>query len=83
LIGVPEQIGSGFAQVALFTNGGGIDKQIEKVPAGSAARALQGKVAGVSVTNLGRPGQGATLLLRGAANFYGSQAPLVLSVTAF
>ncbi|MCK0108774.1 SusC/RagA family TonB-linked outer membrane protein [Flavobacteriaceae bacterium S0825] len=53
-------------------------EQIEKVPAGSAASALQGKVAGVSVTNLGRPGQGATLLLRGAANFYGSQAPLVL-----
>jgi len=53
-------------------------EDIEKVPAGSAASALQGKVAGVSVTNLGRPGQGATLLLRGAANFYGSQAPLVL-----
>jgi TonB-linked SusC/RagA family outer membrane protein len=52
--------------------------EIEKVPAGSAASALQGKVAGVSVTNLGRPGQGATILLRGAANFYGSQAPLVL-----
>jgi len=53
-------------------------EDIEKVPAGSAASALQGKVAGVSVTNLGRPGQGATILLRGAANFYGSQAPLVL-----
>ena len=51
---------------------------IEKVPAGSAASALQGKVAGVSVTNLGRPGQGATILLRGGANFYGSQAPLVI-----
>lgn len=51
---------------------------LEKVPAGSAASALQGKVAGISVTNLGRPGQGATVLLRGAANFYGSQAPLVI-----
>ena len=52
--------------------------EIEKVPAGSAASALQGKVAGITVTNLGRPGQGSTILLRGAANFYGSQAPLVL-----
>jgi TonB-linked SusC/RagA family outer membrane protein len=51
---------------------------IEKVPAGSAASALQGKVAGVTVTNLGRPGQGAAILLRGAANFYGSQSPLVI-----
>ncbi len=51
---------------------------IEKVPAGSAASALQGKVAGVTVTNLGRPGAGATILLRGAANFYGSQSPLVI-----
>lgn len=51
---------------------------LEKVPASSAASALQGKVAGISVTNLGRPGQGATILLRGAANFYGSQAPLVI-----
>ncbi|KJF42584.1 SusC/RagA family TonB-linked outer membrane protein [Draconibacterium sediminis] len=51
---------------------------LEKVPAGSAASALQGKVAGVSVTSLGRPGAGATILLRGAANFYGSQQPLVM-----
>lgn len=51
---------------------------IEKVPAGSAASALQGKVAGVTVTNLGRPGAGATILLRGGANFYGSQSPLVI-----
>ena len=51
---------------------------LEKVPAGSAASALQGKVAGITVTNLGRPGQGATILLRGAANFYGSQSPLVI-----
>ena len=53
-------------------------EEIQKVPAGSAASALQGKVAGVTVTNFGRPGQGATILLRGAANFYGSQAPLVI-----
>ena len=53
-------------------------EDIEKVPAGSAASALQGKVAGVTVTNLGRPGAGATILLRGGANFYGSQAPLII-----
>ncbi|MDX1286008.1 MAG: TonB-dependent receptor plug domain-containing protein, partial [Draconibacterium sp.] len=53
-------------------------EDLEKVPAGSAASALQGKVAGVQVTNLGRPGAGATILLRGAANFYGSQSPLVI-----
>ena len=51
---------------------------VEKVPAGSTASALQGKVAGVTVTNLGRPGQVATIVLRGVANFYGSQAPLVI-----
>ena len=53
-------------------------EELEQVPASSAASALQGKVAGITVTNLGQPGQGATILLRGAANFYGSQAPLVI-----
>ena len=53
-------------------------QDLEKVPASSAASALQGKVAGVSVNNLGRPGEGATIIMRGAANFYGSQAPLVI-----
>ncbi len=53
-------------------------KDIKKVPASSAASALQGKVSGVSITNLGRPGQGATVLLRGAANLYGSQSPLII-----
>jgi len=53
-------------------------EQIQDVPASSAAGALLGKVAGVSITNLGRPGQGSTIILRGAANFYGSQEPLVI-----
>lgn len=52
--------------------------ELEKVPAASAASALQGKVAGVSVGNLGRPGAGATIIMRGAANLYGSQSPLVI-----
>ena len=33
---------------------------------------------GVSVGNLGRPGAGATIIMRGAANLYGSQSPLVI-----
>src|SRR5690606_26498082 len=53
-------------------------EELEKVPANSAASALQGKVAGVTVSNLGRPGEGATVIMRGAANLYGSQSPLVI-----
>jgi len=51
---------------------------ISNVPATSAVGALQGKVAGVKVSTLGKPGDGSTVLLRGAANFYGSQEPLIL-----
>ena len=53
-------------------------EDIEAVPASSASGALMGKVAGVSITNLGRPGSGATIILRGAANFYGTQEPLII-----
>ena len=53
-------------------------EDIEAVPASSASGALMGKVAGVSITNLGRPGSGSTIILRGAANFYGTQEPLVI-----
>jgi TonB-linked SusC/RagA family outer membrane protein len=53
-------------------------EEIEKVPASSAAGALLGKVAGVSIANIGNPGGGSTIILRGATNFYGSQEPLVL-----
>ncbi len=53
-------------------------KDINKVTTSSVANALQGKVAGVSITNTGKPGSGATIILRGAANFYGSQSPLVI-----
>ncbi|MAU16496.1 MAG: hypothetical protein CMH46_13270 [Muricauda sp.] len=51
---------------------------LQNVPAASAANALQGKVSGVTVTNLGRPGQGANIILRGAKNLFGSQSPLVI-----
>ena len=53
-------------------------EEISKVPASSASGALLGKVAGVSIANIGNPGGGATIILRGATNFYGSQEPLVL-----
>ncbi|WP_318343014.1 SusC/RagA family TonB-linked outer membrane protein [Flagellimonas baculiformis] len=52
--------------------------ELQNVPAASAANALQGKVSGVTVTNLGRPGQGANIILRGAKNLFGSQSPLVI-----
>ena len=53
-------------------------EDIEAVPASSASGALLGKVAGVSISNLGRPGSGSTIILRGAANFYGTQEPLII-----
>lgn len=54
------------------------EKDLMDIPTTSAANVLQGKVAGVSVTNFGQPGQGANIQLRGANNFFGSQAPLVI-----
>ena len=54
------------------------EEQLQKVPATSAETALQGKVAGIKVTQFGRPGQGATVILRGAKNLFGSQEPLVI-----
>ena len=52
---------------------------LEKVPAASAASALQGKMAGVHVTsNSGAPGSAATILVRGATSLMGSQEPLYI-----
>ena len=51
---------------------------LELVPAASAESALQGKVAGIKVTNFGQPGAGATIILRGAKNLFGSQEPLII-----
>jgi TonB-linked SusC/RagA family outer membrane protein len=53
-------------------------KDLEYAPTTSAASALQGKVAGVTVTNFGQPGSGATIKLRGATNIFGTQSPLVI-----
>lgn len=51
---------------------------LEIIPSTSAASALQGKVAGVNVTNFGQPGSGSTIQLRGATNLFGGQEPLIL-----
>ncbi|MEN8250461.1 MAG: SusC/RagA family TonB-linked outer membrane protein, partial [Bacteroidota bacterium] len=55
------------------------EQAIKDVPAVSAASALQGKVAGVTITSgNGSPGSGSTILLRGATNITGSQKPMIL-----
>ncbi len=54
------------------------ERDLEFVPTSSAEGILQGKVAGVTVTNLGQPGDGANIQLRGATNLFGSQAPLIV-----
>ena len=90
-INITMQAGESLEEVVVTGVAGATDKrklsvtvasvsadELEKVPATSAASALQGKVAGVSVNNLGRPGAGATIIMRGAANLYGSQSPLVI-----
>lgn len=54
-------------------------KQLEEVPASSAAAALQGKVAGVTITSAsGDPGQASNIVLRGATQISGSQSPLII-----
>ncbi|MDD4191173.1 MAG: SusC/RagA family TonB-linked outer membrane protein [Mangrovibacterium sp.] len=52
---------------------------LEMVPGKSAASALQGKVAGVTVINSsGNPGQSSGIRLRGSTALTGSQQPLIL-----
>jgi TonB-linked SusC/RagA family outer membrane protein len=52
---------------------------LEAVPAMSAATALQGKVAGITVINSsGTPGQSAGIRLRGSTSLMGSQQPLII-----
>jgi len=54
-------------------------KQLQKVPATSAAGAIQGKIPGATVVNAsGAPGQAPAVSLRGASAFTGSQSPLIL-----
>jgi outer membrane cobalamin receptor len=53
--------------------------KLMEVPAGSASSALSGKVSGVTVIqSTGEPGSQATILVRGATQITGSQAPLIV-----
>lgn len=55
------------------------ENKIKEVYAGSASSALQGKVAGLTViSSTGEPGSAATILVRGATQITGSQAPLII-----
>lgn len=55
------------------------ESELKEVPASSAAGALQGKMAGVTVTSsTGEPGSGSTILVRGATQISGSQNPLII-----
>jgi TonB-dependent SusC/RagA subfamily outer membrane receptor len=59
-------------------------KLLKEVPALNASTALQGKVAGVSITQpSGLPGSGAVIRLRGATALTGSQSPLIILDGAF
>jgi len=59
-------------------------KLLKEVPALNASTALQGKVAGVSITQpSGLPGSGAAIRLRGATALTGSQSPLIILDGAF
>ncbi|MBS0012144.1 MAG: SusC/RagA family TonB-linked outer membrane protein [Bacteroidales bacterium] len=52
---------------------------LKEVPATSAASALQGKVAGLTIVQAsGSPGSAASIRLRGATAIGGSQAPLII-----
>jgi len=54
-------------------------ERLKEVIAGSASSALQGKVSGVTVvSSTGEPGSAATILVRGATQITGSQAPLII-----
>ncbi|MFH0843783.1 MAG: SusC/RagA family TonB-linked outer membrane protein [Bacteroidota bacterium] len=54
-------------------------ERLKEVIAGSASSALQGKISGVTVlSSTGEPGSAATILVRGATQITGSQAPLII-----
>lgn len=54
-------------------------KKLEKVQAADASKALEGMVAGLSVTSpSGRAGQGTTLRIRGIGSLNASSAPLII-----
>lgn len=50
--------------------------EIVKTPAGQAAQALQGKVAGVQISSFGSPGEAPRINIRGIKSLYGDNQPL-------
>ncbi len=50
--------------------------EIVKTPAGQAAQALQGKVAGVQISSFGSPGDTPKINIRGIKSLYGDNQPL-------
>jgi TonB-linked SusC/RagA family outer membrane protein len=55
------------------------EEKIKEVFANSASSALQGKVSGLTVvSSTGQPGTAATILVRGATQISGSEAPLII-----
>jgi len=52
-------------------------KALNSIPAGSAARALQGQASGVNVINSGVPGGDSKITIRGI-NSFGNSSPLIL-----
>lgn len=53
-------------------------EDLEAVPAASAATALQGKVAGVTIVGGGDPGESAGIRLRSSTSIMGAQEPLFI-----
>ncbi|MGZ5190134.1 MAG: SusC/RagA family TonB-linked outer membrane protein, partial [Flavisolibacter sp.] len=51
-------------------------EEINKQPAPNAISSLQGKVAGVQITNSGAPGASPEMRIRGTGTIYGSSSPL-------
>ena len=49
---------------------------ISRTPASNVTSSLQGKIAGITVTNSGAPGNGADIKLRGVSSFEGNNNPL-------
>ena len=77
---VVSGVASGTPKKKLSVTVGKVDeKDLKEVPASSAAGALQGKLAGVKIVQAnGRPGEAASIRLRGATAIRGSQAPLII-----
>lgn len=73
-------VASGTPKKKLSISVGRVDEEaLKRVPASSAAGALQGKVAGVTIVSAsGNPGSAASIRLRGATSLRGGQGPLII-----